>query len=315
MIKSVRQAIPDVPAIYFVEPTQENIDFIIRDLQSGLYEKFYINFTSHVPRSLLEDLAIKCGPEISRNIIKIQDQYLNYRCLEDNLFTLGIPDAFSIINCSGSSEDSMEPIIEKCANGLFSVLLSQGGSPPIICSVKSSAAESVAARLDVRIRDHLGNIKSQLLSPTSLPSNSTNTFPSSPPSSPLPSSMERIERENQITSRPILLIVERCVDLVTLLEHPSTYNALCHDLLGMKLNRLLINLKDGEGRKDFSIDHDDWFWKENSGLLFPTVAENAESALKKWKKDYELVTRTNVLDPIGGNNEKSGLGSMEGGDL
>lgn len=56
-LHSDRQSIADVPAVYFVEPTAENIGRIGKDLGSGLYESFYLNFTSSIPRTLLEDLA------------------------------------------------------------------------------------------------------------------------------------------------------------------------------------------------------------------------------------------------------------------
>lgn len=46
-----------MPAVYFVEPTAENIGRISKDIASGLYESFYLNFSSAIPRPLLEDLA------------------------------------------------------------------------------------------------------------------------------------------------------------------------------------------------------------------------------------------------------------------
>lgn len=52
-----RPALPDVPAVYFVSPSRENIVRIAKDMEKGLYEGYYLNFTSAVPRSLLEELA------------------------------------------------------------------------------------------------------------------------------------------------------------------------------------------------------------------------------------------------------------------
>lgn len=57
LIKQDRSPLPDVPAIYFVSPTKENIDVIVNDLKNDKYSEFYINFTSSLPRNLLEDLA------------------------------------------------------------------------------------------------------------------------------------------------------------------------------------------------------------------------------------------------------------------
>ena len=52
-----RPALPDVPAVYFVSPTQDNVARIAKDISNGLYESYYINFTSMVPRPVLEQLA------------------------------------------------------------------------------------------------------------------------------------------------------------------------------------------------------------------------------------------------------------------
>ena len=50
MLHSERQSIPDVPAIYFVQPTEANIDRICKDAQSGLYDSMHLNFSSELPR-------------------------------------------------------------------------------------------------------------------------------------------------------------------------------------------------------------------------------------------------------------------------
>lgn len=57
LIKSERDRVPDVPAIYFVRPTAENIDLIAKDCESGRYDVMHINFSSRIDRPLLERLA------------------------------------------------------------------------------------------------------------------------------------------------------------------------------------------------------------------------------------------------------------------
>ena len=52
-----RPPLPDVPAVYFVAPTLENVRRIADDLAKGLYDSTHLNFTSAVPRPLLEELA------------------------------------------------------------------------------------------------------------------------------------------------------------------------------------------------------------------------------------------------------------------
>lgn len=64
LISANRSPLPDVPAIYFVEPSVENVTQIIHDLQNDVYDSFYVNFTSTINRELLEEFAKKvslCG--------------------------------------------------------------------------------------------------------------------------------------------------------------------------------------------------------------------------------------------------------------
>jgi hypothetical protein len=57
LIDSDRDPIPDVPAVYFVEPTRENLAIIAQDCAKRLYERIHLNFVSKLDRSLMEELA------------------------------------------------------------------------------------------------------------------------------------------------------------------------------------------------------------------------------------------------------------------
>ena len=49
-----------VPVIYLIEPTAENLAMVTSDLSRGLYSPAYINFTSTISRPLLEDFGAQC---------------------------------------------------------------------------------------------------------------------------------------------------------------------------------------------------------------------------------------------------------------
>ena len=57
LIDSKRQKVPNVPALYFVVPSVENLDIIANDMSEGLYDKFYLNFSMGLDREKLEHLA------------------------------------------------------------------------------------------------------------------------------------------------------------------------------------------------------------------------------------------------------------------
>jgi hypothetical protein len=47
----------DVPAVYFCQPTDENLRRIGQDLENGIYGSYHFNFISPISRQKLEDLA------------------------------------------------------------------------------------------------------------------------------------------------------------------------------------------------------------------------------------------------------------------
>ena len=106
-LHTLRPPLPDVPAIYFVSPTLENIRRIAQDLQKSLYESFYLNFVEPLPRSLLEELAasvVQDGTGEAVEQVRSRDFYL-LTSLDAYLtsghrpiFILYIPFPFSLLS-------------------------------------------------------------------------------------------------------------------------------------------------------------------------------------------------------------------------
>ena len=55
--KGEREPVPDAPAVYFVRPSRENIDRIVRDCSRQMYRKAFVNFVTTIERPLLEHFA------------------------------------------------------------------------------------------------------------------------------------------------------------------------------------------------------------------------------------------------------------------
>lgn len=257
-IDKERQTIPDVPAIYFVQPTSSNVERIIRDASKGIYESFHLNFSSSLPRPLLEDLAAgTLKAECIQRISKVYDQYLEFVTLEHGMFSLAQPLTYVQLNDPQALDKDVEAVVDSIVNGLFSVLVTLGVVPVIRCP-KGGPAEMVASQLDSRLRDHL------------------------------------VSRNNLFTEaghlgssfqRPILCIFDRNFELSAAVQHVWNYRPMVHDVLGMKLNRVV------QGGKSYELDDSDAFWVANSGALFPKVAEEVEVQLTKYKQDVEAVNR------------------------
>jgi hypothetical protein len=135
----------------------------------------------------------------------------------------------------------------------------------------------ISAKLDRKLRDHILNSKDNLFSTSShRPSSSAGT----------PS------------SRPVLIILDRNVDLIPMLSHSWTYQSLVHDVLNMKLNRITVetpldeeNPARGSTKKAYDLTSNDFFWTKNASVPFPQVAEDIDAELMRYKEDANDITK------------------------
>ncbi|CAH1424637.1 unnamed protein product [Lactuca virosa] len=262
LIDKNRKPVSDVPAVYFVRPSQQNIERIILDASNSVYDYFHLNFSSSIPRPLLEDLASgTLNSDSIQRISKVHDQYLEFVTLDDNLFSLADKSCYIRLNDPKATDREIEEIIEKLVSGLFCVLATLGVVPIIRCP-RGGPAEMVASLLDQRLRDHL-LVKNNLFSESG---NFTSSF-----------------------QRPILCLFDRNLELSVAIQHDFRYRPLVHDVLGLRLNRLTI--QGGGGMKSYELDRVDPFWVANGNLEFPEVAVEIETQLNKYKKDVEEVNR------------------------
>ena len=104
-----REAIPDVPAVYFVQASDNTIQAISKDVAAGLYDSFHLNLALSCPRPLLELLASNTVASQSvQRIAKVYDQYLSFIALEPSLFSLGMPDAYLQLNDPQAQDTQIE---------------------------------------------------------------------------------------------------------------------------------------------------------------------------------------------------------------
>ncbi|KAF8359760.1 sly-1 [Pristionchus pacificus] len=273
LLQRKREALPDVPAVYFVSPTDENVAVIEEDLKSALYGSFFINTISPLNRVRLEKLAAAAyqGSTIQR-VEKVVDQFLNFISLEDDLFVLRPFNAntntpYHIINDPSTSAEEMTSLIDSIADGLFSVCATLGVVPIIRCPT-GNAAEGISMRVEAKIRDNLRDARNNLFVADSI-------------------------RSGQLSSsRPLLLIADRSADLTTMLHHTWSYQALVHDVLELEQNRVRMN--DGNGRMkeyDLSTGGRDELWSRHKGAAFPVVAEAIQLEVEEYKGKEEEIKR------------------------
>ncbi|OCH96411.1 Sec1-like protein [Obba rivulosa] len=293
-LHSNRPPLSDVPAVYFVLPTLSNIRRIAQDLEKGLYETFHLNFVEPLPRALLEELAAAVARDGTGELVdQVLDQYLSFISPSPSLFSLippstaasaSTPNAasvpgpsqphstYAVLNSPSSSEQQIEEEIERVASGLFSVVVTMGHVPIIRCP-KGNAAEMVAKRLETKIRDALlSSARSHTQSLFAQDSTGLSNL-----------------------QRPLLLILDRNIDLVPMISHGWTYQALASDCLEMKLNRVVISQPQ---KRLYDLDSKDFFWARNAANPFPQVAEDIDTELNKYKQDAAEITRSTGVSDV-----------------
>ena len=320
-LTSVRERVPDVPAIYLVRPTAENIEQIAKDVRKGIYDSTHLNFSTPISRGMLESLAqqilapapekamgkgaqpssaLTSGAAAASRIVRVLDQYCEFISLEDQLFTLNATDSFKKLHGASTpaEEAAMFAHVEEMVESLFCVVVSMG-VVPIIRAKAGHAAEMVAQKLEQRLREHLG-------SRNNLFANSTTSALS--------------------FHRPLLVLLDRTFDMSAPLLHSWTYQSLLHDLLHMQSNRVTVNVTDAapaaaaaanaapppkpasKPRTYDLLSSEDKFWKHNAGKPFPKVAEAVQERLDAYQKEFNLVTRK-----AGGNAAAAAASAANGG--
>eukprot|EP01132_Coremiostelium_polycephalum_P005800 gene5800-7213_t len=279
-LHSDRQQIADVPAIYFILPTIENIKKIAEDCKNKLYDSIYLNFATRLSNELMEELVSLTIQTDSVSVIaKVYDQFLNYISLERDLFVLDNPrNSYLSFNDPTVKDTEAQTNLESVVEGLFSVLVTLGVIPIIRCP-RNSASEMIATQLEKKISQHLHKTATG------------NLFTGNESSHSHLSSFHR----------PVLIIMDRNIDLSVMLHHPWTYQALSHDILGMTLNRVKVEATiDGQSKRvTYDLDSSlDSFWANNSGAPF----SNVEAEVKTLINDY--ITARDKITKITGFTEE-----------
>lgn len=310
-LHSDRPPLPDVPAIYFIEPTSDNLRRVADDLAKSTYETTYLNLTSTLPRPLLEEFASRVAKDgTAASVAQVYDQFLDYVVLEPNLFSLlpgpaptsivsngagagaatatvingnksaeTIYTTYERLNDAKAGQEEVEAETDRIAKGLFSCMATLGALPVIRCP-PGNAAEMVARKLESRIQEHIATSKG-----------ATNLFSGG-------------SGNTWSNNRPLLILLDRNIDLVPMLSHSWTYQALVHDVLDMRLNRVTVTSTEAGKleKRSYDLDSKDFFWAKNASTPFPQVAEDIDSELNRYRSDAnEITNKTGIssMDDVG----------------
>lgn len=192
------------------------------------------------------------------------------------------------LNRADLDEDQVDAVVDKIVDGLFSVFVTLGVVPVIRCP-KGNAAEMVSSKLDRKLRTALHDSRNSLFSQTA-------TFPQD-------DLMPRV--------RPLLIVLDRNMDMATPLHHTWTYQALAHDVLNLKLNRIILNESSNADaaasskskQRTYDLTSNDKFWHLHKGSPFPQVAEAVQEELESYRSSEDEVKKLKTSMGLDGNDE------------
>jgi len=97
-----------------------------------------------------------------------------------------------------------------------------------------------------------------------------------------------------------------------MLNHTWTYQAMAHDVLGMKLNKVTVQVDGTEDTsatpaksQTFDVNENDSFWMQHAGEPFPNVAAAVHEAIEEYQKRR--------ADMTAGGQSEDPMGSMTAG--
>ena len=268
LIEKKRERIPDVLAVYFVKETMENVDRIAKDLEDGLYDMVEVHFCGAAKKEVMERLARKCvEADCVRKVTKVFDQYAQFVSLQENLFTFNLNDAFVKLNRpitgpNSNEESELMILMENVVNSLVDVCVTLG-VVPVIRAQRSGPAEHVAAKLDESLRSLLAQCAT---------------------------GGKFLFNSSASLNRPILILLDRTIDMSVCLHHTWTYQALIHDVLKMNANRVRLPASATAAAATIDIEPSDPFFSSLAALPFPAVASAVDTALKEYTKEMDKVS-------------------------
>jgi hypothetical protein len=107
-----------------------------------------------------------------------------------------------------------------------------------------------------------------------------------------------------LVSLPVLILLDRNVDLAVMLQHTWTYQAMVHDLLSFDLNRVTVMVKDADDDAPTAAssqgkpqtynldDSSDSFWAQHKASPFTEMAGMSIPTQQRFPALYRSLSRS-----------------------
>ncbi|XP_022897159.1 SNARE-interacting protein KEULE-like [Olea europaea var. sylvestris] len=256
-----RQPLPSMDAIYFIQPSKENVIMFLSDMsgREPLYKKAYVYFSSSVPKDLVA--RIKNDTSVLPRIGALREMNLEYFSIDSQAF---ITDHERALEELFGKEAGSSHRFDACLNVMATRIATVFASLKEFPFVRYRAAKV--------LDDASTMTTSRELVPTKLAAaiwNNITTYKSAIPNFPQTETCE-------------LLIVDRSIDQIAPIIHEWTYDAMCHDMLDLEGNKYVHEIPSKSGgepeKKEVLLEDNDPVWLE---LRHAHIAEASEKLSEK----------------------------------
>ncbi|KAL9245289.1 hypothetical protein vseg_018958 [Gypsophila vaccaria] len=247
-----RQPMPSLDSIYFIQPTKENIVMFLSDMsgREPLYKKAFVFFSGSVAKELVNH--IKCDMSVVPRIGALREMNLEFFPVDSQVFVTDHDMALEeLYGETAQNARKFDASLNTMAMRIATVFASLKELPYVryqAAKDSDTAAphELVPSKLASAVWGYLTKYKTTIAN-----------FPQK----------ETCE----------LLILDRSVDQIAPVIHEWTYDAMCHDLLEVDGNKLVIevtNKATGQPeRKEIILDDTDPVWLEIRHLHIAEASE------------------------------------------
>ena len=194
-----REKMRHLRCLCFVRPSPESIQFLIDELRDPKYGEYHLFFSNVIRKSSLERLAEADDHEVVR---AVQEHFADYLVINPDLMSLNI--SYPTRRIWGNSPDQWNAdSLQRATEGVIALLLSLKKKPLIRYARNSLLAKKLASevRYQMTQEDQLFDFR-------------------------------------KTDTPPILLVLDRRDDPVTPLLTQWTYQAMVHEILGIRNGRV-----------------------------------------------------------------------------
>ncbi|KAG2677519.1 hypothetical protein I3760_12G101300 [Carya illinoinensis] len=253
-----RQPLPSMDAIYFIQPSKENVIMFLSDMsgRTPLYRKAFVFFSSPISRELVNH--IKKDTTVLPRIVALKEMNLEYFAIDSQGFITNNEKALEEL--FGDEENNRKGVV--CLNVMANRIATVFASLREFPNVRYRAAKSLDATTMTTFHDLIptklaAGVWDCLMKYKSLPN-----FPK--------------------TETCELLILDRSVDQIAPIIHEWTYDAMCHDLLNLEGNKYVHEVPSKTGgppeKKEVLLEDHDPVWLE---LRHAHIADASERLHEK----------------------------------